>query len=149
MEGEIVTLRLFPKHVLIFAVRGKRKIGNLYSPTKGAYSDFHEHQAVWLAEFGPGCVIQGEGAVVGSKGYIIDAFELEDVPHRVWGDYVPLLPQAIVQEILDEAKKTDGFITANVIHEDSIFALEETDRWESLPRPEQQPIKNSLSTRAK
>lgn len=134
-----MTLRLFPKHVLAFAVRGKRKVGSLYTPTRGSYADYFQHQAIWLADFGSSCTVLNEGATVGSKGYIIDAFELEDVPSHLWAEYVPRLPPAVVKEIMSEAAQYDGMITANVIHEDSIFALEETDRWETLPRTPAQP----------
>lgn len=130
-------LRVFSRYILVFAVRGKRKFGRFYTPTKGSYADYFQHQTVWMAEFGEDCRIRAEGAAVGRKGYVVDCFELEDVAAELWPTYRAVLPKAVTDEILAEAKEYDGVITANVIHEDSIFALEETERWESLPSTSQ------------
>jgi hypothetical protein len=124
--------------VLVFAVVGKRKIGSLYqAPKVRSMSDFFQHITVWIAAMGEGCKIAAEGAAVGKKGFVIDCFELESVPKSLWEDYVPLLPERVVDEILADAQKYDGTITANVIHEDSIFALEEDERWEQGPASSQ------------
>lgn len=119
-------LQVRPHYILVFAVRGKRKVGSLYSPTRGSYADYHEVQPVWVAELGEGCHIGKEGVALGSKGFVIDAYELEDLSWNLWYSYRKILPEFRVQEIESEAEAFDGFITANVLHEDSIFAVEET-----------------------
>lgn len=116
-------LKLRPNYVLAFAIRGKRKIGSLYSPTRGSYSDYYDVQPIWLAEFGDGCKIRSEGVDVGDKGFILDVFELEDLPAYFWGFYRNRLPEASVAEIEKEVEETDGFIMAQIVHEDSIFAV--------------------------
>lgn len=118
-------LKVMPNYVLVFAVRGKRKVGSLYSPTVGSLADYHEVQPIWLTDFGKDCKIVREGASAGVKGFIIDAYELEDLPLYLWYHYRKHLPEQVVQDIESEAKAFDGFITANVVHEDSIFAIEE------------------------
>lgn len=127
-------LKVRPRYVLAFAIRGKKKLGSFYAPQKNHYADYFEHQEVWIAEMGAGCKIEAEGAAVGRKGFIVDSFELEEIPlSLLWPTYKAILPKAVVDEILTEAKRTEGYVAANLIHEDSIFALEETDRWESSP----------------
>lgn len=119
--------RLKPRehYCLVFAVRGKRKIGSFYSPTKGALADYNQVQPLWIAELGDGCRIAKEGAVVGSKGFVHDVYEYEDVGVNLWPTYRQLLPKAVVAEIEKEVLDTDGILTANVLHENSIFALED------------------------
>lgn len=117
-------LRVLPNYLLAFAVRGKRKVGTLYSPTRGSYSDYHETQPIWIAEIGPESKIALEGVVVGTKGYVIDAYELEDLPDYLWTEYRARLPKEVVDQIEKEAFEFDGVITANIIHEDSVFAVE-------------------------
>lgn len=120
-------LRVFPRYILIFAVRGKRKMGSgaLYTPTRGSYADYYAVQSVTLAEIGAQCSIVKEGAKVGSRGYVIDAFEYDELPAYFWETYKGLLPKHAADAILKEALDFDGYISANLIHEDSIFALED------------------------
>lgn len=117
-------LKLRPNYVLAFAVRGKRKIGRFFSPTKGSYADYHETLGVLVGDLGRDCVVAVEGVEPGSKCFVIDAYELEDLPYYVWEAYRAILPKASVEAIEQEAKDTDGFITANVLHENSLFAIE-------------------------
>ncbi len=119
--------RLQPRarHILVFAVRGKRKIGRFVTPTKGALADYHATQKILLAEFGHDVRIRREGATVGSRGLIIDAYELESVSKNLWPAYRKLLPAQKVAEIEQEVKDSDGYLMAEIVHEDSIFALEE------------------------
>lgn len=118
-------LKLRPNYVLAFAVRGKRKVGRFYSPTKGSYADYHETLGVLVGDLGRDCVVAVEGVEPGSKCYVMDVYELEDLPLYIWNAYRGLLPKAAVEALEKEAKETDGFITANVLHENSLFAVEE------------------------
>lgn len=118
-----------PRRILVFAIRGKKKLGTLYTSAKiKDYSSFHEVQPVWFAAFGDDVRIRKEGVEIGRKGYIQDAFELEMIPASAWAATAQLLPEATRNEILAEAELHDGTITANIVHEDSIMALEE-DPW--------------------
>ncbi len=118
-------LRPRPNHLLVFAVRGKRKVGSFYTPTRGSVADFHVTQELIVAELGEGCAIAQEGVTVGTKGYIIDSYEYDPVPMNLWPTYREILPPARVAELEGDAAKFDGFITCNVLHENSIFAVEE------------------------
>jgi hypothetical protein len=120
-------LKVRPNYLLVFAVRGKRKVGSLYSPTKGSLSDYSQVQTVWVAELGEDCAIASEGVVPGSKGFVIDSYEFEDVGLVLWPEYRKLLPLDVVGAIEREAEQFDGIITANVIHQASIFAIEEKE----------------------
>lgn len=114
-----------PHYILVFAVRGKRKLGSFYTPTKGSVADYHATLPVWLAEMGPDCTITAEGAAPGSKGFIIDAYEYDPLPVNLWATYRELLPPARVAEIEADARDGDGVICGAILHQDSIFALEE------------------------
>jgi hypothetical protein len=117
--------------MLVFAVRGKKKIGSLYSPTKSGYSDYFEMQPVWIAEMASAKL--SNAVVIGDMGYVLDVYELEDLPADLWGHYRRTLPAATVSAIEQEAHDTDGVICANVIHEDSLLGIEEGPwRGESL-----------------
>lgn len=122
-------MRLIPRsgYLLVFAVRGKRKIGSFYTPTKGSVADFHIGQPVWIAEMGPDVQIAAEGAKVGSKGYVIDSYEYDPISVNLWPTYSKLLPPHRVAEIEKEAQDGDGYISANILHGNSIFALEDDD----------------------
>ena len=121
-------LKVRPRYVLAFAVRGKKKMGSFYTPQKNHYADYFEHQEIWIAELGSACRIAAEGAVVGSRGFIVDSFELEEIPLSIlWPTYKAILPKAVTDAILAEAARTEGQVVANLVHEDSIFALEDTD----------------------
>jgi hypothetical protein len=121
-----------PRRILVFAIRGKKKFGGLYVGVRGDYGAFHEVQPVWFAAFGDDCRIMAEGAAVGRKGYVVDAFELEMVPASAWAKAAEVLPEIARDEILAEAALHDGTITANIIHENSVFGLEE-DPWTPPP----------------
>ncbi len=114
-----------PNHLLVFAVRGKRKIGSFYTPTKGSLSDYHAVQELIVAELGEGCTIAKEGVVPGTKGFVIDSYEYDPVPKNLWPTYRELLPAHRVAELEGDAVKFDGFISCNVLHESSLFAVEE------------------------
>lgn len=134
----MAVLKPRPQHVLVFAIRGKKKFKGFYVGVKGAYGDYHDIQPIWFGAFGEGCSIEKEGAAVGRKGYVIDAFELEAVPPSAWAHVAQLLPAIARDEILAEAKLHDGTITANIIHENAVLGLEE-DPWSppilSLEKP--------------
>ncbi len=98
-----------PRYCLVFAVRGKKKLGGLYTaPVKGSIADFHAVIPVTIAAMGDGCHIAKEGAAVGSKGYVIDAYEFTDVPKNIWPTYCKLLPPARVEAIEKEAIMADN-----------------------------------------
>jgi hypothetical protein len=118
-------LKLRPNYVLAFAVRGKRKVGRFFSPTKGSYADYHETLRLLIGEMGEGCKIQKDGVAAGSVALVNDVYELDDLPGYVWEEYRRLLPKDSVEAIEKEAEETGGFVTANVTHEDSIFAVVE------------------------
>lgn len=118
-------LKVHPSYCLVFAVRGKRKIGTLFSPTKGALGDFNQVQPIWVGELGINCKIAQEGVTIGSKGYVHDAYDLDDLGQELWPSYREILPAHVTAEIEKEALEGDGYISANVINEASIFAIEE------------------------
>lgn len=138
-------LKVRPRHMLVFAIRGKRKIGSFYSPLRGNYSDYHELQPVWIAEIGPESRLEGE-VFVGDLGYILDVYELEDLALSLWPSYRKTLPASVVSAIEKEARDTDGGIYANIIHEDSLVGIEEETLWKkptSSLAPVQLAILNS------
>lgn len=119
-------LKVRRRYILVFAIRGKKKVGTFYTPQVNHYADYHEHQEIWIVELGDGCRIVNEGAAVGKRGLLVDSFELEEIPlSALWPTYKAILPQAVVNEIIAEAARTEGHIVANLIHEDSLFALVE------------------------
>jgi len=115
--------------MLVFAVRGKKKHGGIYTPQKGFY-DYHTMQPVWVAEMAGDCLLgEDDGVQVGSKAYIFDIFELEPIPlpKDVLEGYVQCSEFAdAADEIYAESQEYDGVIEANVIHENSLIGVEET-----------------------
>lgn len=121
-------LKVRAEHLLVFAVRGKRKLGSFYMPTKGSVADYHDLQPVWIAEIG-GESRLGDEIKVGDLGYILDVYELEDLPIGLWPHYRARLPAEVVAAVEKEALDGDGFICGNIIHEDSLIGIEEDDTW--------------------
>lgn len=127
-------LRVRPEHLLVFAVRGKRKVGSFFMPTKGSVADYFELQPVWIAEMGSEAtrLLSHEGVQIGDLGYVLDVYELEDLPNDVWKTYVEngLIPEATYLALKHEALTSDGVITANIIAAASLVGVEESD-WKT------------------
>lgn len=119
-------LRVLPKHMLVFAVRGKRKFKGLFMPQIGHYADYFQLQNVWIAEIGRGCNTAEEGVKVGSQACIMDVYELETLPKNVFQDYYRENPEAF-EAVVEEARQHDGVITSEIIHEDSLIGLVEDE----------------------
>lgn len=100
-------------------------------PTKGFYADHHELMAVWIGELGADCNCLKEGIGVGAKCYVLDTYELgTDLPFEVAATYGPRMP--FKEEILEEARRSDGKVEAFIIHENSLVAMEEGS-WRKNP----------------
>lgn len=113
---------------MVFAVRGKKKVGSLLTPMKGNYSDHYQLQKVWIAEIGDGCVTPLEGVQIGTKACVLDVYDLETLPKNVFTEYYCREPDKFA-EVVEEAKREDGYITTEIIHENSLVGVVEGEEW--------------------
>lgn len=117
-------LKVGEKRMLVFAVRGKRKMGSIITPQKGNYSDYFQLQNLWVAEIGPECVTAKQGVEIGSKVCILDVYDMEELPLNVFESYYSKTPE-MFQAVVDEAERHGGYITSEVIHENNLIGLVE------------------------
>ena len=117
-------IRVRPRHMLVFAVRGKRKFQGFYTPQVGNYADHYQLQSVWIAEMGEGCNSPKDGIQIGTKACVLDVYELETLPKDVFQHYYSRNPD-LFRGVIEEAKEYDGVITSEVIHEDSLVGVVE------------------------
>lgn len=110
-------LRIKDRHVLAYAVRGRRKYKNLYTPQKGSYAEHYELVPVWIVQMGANCRTKADGVRVGSKCLLLDAYELEHVP------YLNLTEYPVPKEAVDDMEDSDGRLEMNLIHEDALMGI--------------------------
>lgn len=111
-------LKIKPNHLLVYAVRGRKKYKGFYTPQKKSYADYFELVPVWVSQIGDNCKVVNDGVAVNSKCYLLDAFELEPVP------LVDLESYPVPQEAVDDMINNEGFLEFNLIHENALMGME-------------------------
>lgn len=107
------------KRLYVWTIREREKIGSLYR-FSSSYGSSTRAEDVWIAAISPDCKHKWE---VGQRGLISDGFELEPYEPIEWsredGKHFPHLERL--------AKKCEGKIISQIIHEDSLLALVSDD----------------------
>lgn len=114
------------RHLMVFAVRGKRKFKGIYTPQIGHYADYFQLQKVWVAEMGPDCKTPAEGVKVGTMCAILDVYDLESLDVDVFEAYRSANPE-LFDKVAEEAAEHDGYITCEILHEASLVGIWEED----------------------
>lgn len=119
MERQIKARPLFAR-IIVFSVPVQRKLENslLFQPNTRR-GTFASCQPVWIVATGPDVVSK---LGIGLKGFINDNFELEPSDLDLWEDLQHDERFSKLKEFVD---RVDGEVTTQVIHEDSLLAIDD------------------------
>lgn len=108
------------RKIIVFTVPERSKIqGSILFKPKARTDMFSRCEEFWVLQPAPDC---RDPWPVGQKGYISDAFELEPTNLNLWEEHASDPTFQALKAFSDEVA---GDVVTQIIHEDSVLAIED------------------------